>query len=82
MDSSDDRHRGYRMPFPQGDALRVFHNVDNTFACPVYPTKRHRWRILNEVKDHVVGMTTSGPLRKDNKKWSYHCVMAWNDGWM
>nr|TKW15345.1 hypothetical protein SEVIR_5G231900v2 [Setaria viridis] len=83
MDSSNDRHCGYRTPFPRGDALRIFCHVDYTFACPVCPAKRHRWRILNEVKNHVVGKATSEPLRKDNKKkWSHHRVGAWNEGWM
>uniref|UniRef100_K4A2E4 Uncharacterized protein n=1 Tax=Setaria italica TaxID=4555 RepID=K4A2E4_SETIT len=83
MDSSVDRHRCYRMPFPRSDALRVFCHTDNTFACPVYPAKRHRWTIMNEVKDHVLGMATSTPLRGENKKkWSCHRIVARNEGWM
>uniref|UniRef100_K3ZZF4 Uncharacterized protein n=1 Tax=Setaria italica TaxID=4555 RepID=K3ZZF4_SETIT len=41
-DSSDDRHRGYHTPFPRGDALRIFRHADNSFACPVCPSTRHR----------------------------------------
>nr|TKV94340.1 hypothetical protein SEVIR_9G287900v2 [Setaria viridis] len=82
-DSSDDHHHGYRTPFPLGDSLRVFRRVDNTFACLVCPHTRHRWSILNEVKDHVLGMALSAPLRGENKKkWSCHSVMAQNEGWM
>nr|TKW33032.1 hypothetical protein SEVIR_2G206400v2 [Setaria viridis] len=83
-DSSDDRRRGYRMPFPRevSDALRIFRRTDNTFTCPVCPGTRHWWRILNEIKDHVLGMAKSMPLRGENKKWSRHCVVAQNEGWM
>ncbi|RCV18602.1 hypothetical protein SETIT_3G314500v2 [Setaria italica] len=81
-DSSDDRRRDYRTPFPWGDTLRIFRHAD-TFACPICPTKRHRWMIMNEVKDHVLGMGTSAPLKGENKKkWSCHHVMARNEGWM
>nr|TKW21919.1 hypothetical protein SEVIR_4G153100v2 [Setaria viridis] len=83
MNSSDVCRRGYRMSFPRGDALRVFHHADNTFACPVCSSTRHRWRILNEVMDHVLGMAKSVPLRGENKKkWSRHRVVARNEGWM
>uniref|UniRef100_K3YYI8 Uncharacterized protein n=1 Tax=Setaria italica TaxID=4555 RepID=K3YYI8_SETIT len=68
MDMSDDRCCGYRTPFPPCDALRVFRHVDNTFPCPVCPAKKHRWRILDEVKDHVLGMSKSAALRGENKK--------------
>ncbi|RCV17851.1 hypothetical protein SETIT_3G253000v2 [Setaria italica] len=81
--SFDDRRRGYPMPFPRSDPLRVFRHADNTFACPVCPGMRHQWKILNEVKDHVVGMATSVPLRcKNKKKWSRQLVVAWNEGWL
>ncbi|RCV23837.1 hypothetical protein SETIT_5G036600v2 [Setaria italica] len=74
-DSSEDHHRGYRTPFPRGDTLRVFRHADNTFVCPICPGTRHRWRILNEVKDHILGMAKSAPLRGENKeKWSHHCI--------
>ncbi|RCV11140.1 hypothetical protein SETIT_2G163300v2 [Setaria italica] len=83
IDSSDDRHCSYHMLFPRGDALRVFHHANNTFACPICPGMRHRWRILNEVKDHVLRMAKFAPLRGENKKkWSCHRVVAWNEGWM
>uniref|UniRef100_K3ZD10 Uncharacterized protein n=1 Tax=Setaria italica TaxID=4555 RepID=K3ZD10_SETIT len=59
-DSSDDRRCDYHTPFPRGDTLRIFHRADNTFACPVYPGTRHRWGILNEVKDHVLGPPPEG----------------------
>jgi hypothetical protein len=43
----------------------------------------HRWRKLNEVKDHVLGMAKFAPLReKYKKKWSRHRVLARNEGWM
>ncbi|RCV31008.1 hypothetical protein SETIT_6G141900v2 [Setaria italica] len=81
--SRGDARRGYRTPFPRGDALRVFRRIDNTFACPVCPGTRHQWRILNEVKDHILGMAKSMPLRGENKKkWSCHRVVARNEGWM
>nr|TKW28398.1 hypothetical protein SEVIR_3G316000v2 [Setaria viridis] len=82
-DSFDDCCRGYHIPFPQGNALRVFRRADNTFTCPVCPGTRHRWRILNKVKDHVLRMAKSLPLTGENKKkWSRHHVMARNEGWM
>nr|TKW22477.1 hypothetical protein SEVIR_4G230900v2 [Setaria viridis] len=81
-DSSDDRCRDYHTPLPRGDALRVFHHADNTFTSPVFPGLRHRWKILNEVKDHVMGMATSMPLRvKNKKKWSHHRDVARNEEW-
>uniref|UniRef100_K3ZMC9 Uncharacterized protein n=1 Tax=Setaria italica TaxID=4555 RepID=K3ZMC9_SETIT len=68
---------------PVGDALCVFCHANNTFVCPVYPAKRHQWTIMNEVKDHILGMATSAPLRGENKKkWSHHHVVAQNEGWM
>ncbi|RCV06889.1 hypothetical protein SETIT_1G199500v2 [Setaria italica] len=80
-DSSDDRHRGYPMSFPRGDALRVFRHADNTFMCPVCPGRLQWWKILNEVKDHVMGMATSAPLKGKNKKnWCRHRVVARNEG--
>nr|TKW21668.1 hypothetical protein SEVIR_4G135001v2 [Setaria viridis] len=83
MDSYDDHHHGYHTPFTRGDALCIFCHTNNTFACPVCPTMRHRWKILNEVKDHVVGMATFVPLRgKNKKKWSLHHVMARIEGWL
>nr|TKW09874.1 hypothetical protein SEVIR_6G129600v2 [Setaria viridis] len=82
-DSSDDRWRGYHTPFPQGDVLRAFHHADNTFVCPICLGRRQRWRILNEVKDHILGMATSAPMRGENKKkWSCHRVIARSEGWM
>nr|TKW14340.1 hypothetical protein SEVIR_5G161900v2 [Setaria viridis] len=82
-DLSDDRRHGYRTPFPQGDALLVFCHADNTFVCPVCPSMRHRWRILNEVKDHILRMAKSAPLIGENKKkWNYHRVVARNKAWM
>nr|TKW21226.1 hypothetical protein SEVIR_4G174200v2 [Setaria viridis] len=82
-DSSNDHRHGYCMPFPRGDALRVFRRADNTLTCPICPGTRHWWRILNEVKDHILGMAKSMPLRGEHKmKWSCHCVMAQNEGWM
>ncbi|RCV18449.1 hypothetical protein SETIT_3G301700v2 [Setaria italica] len=81
--SSDDRCHCYPMPFPRRDALRVFYHADNTFACLLCPGRRQRWKILNDVKDHVVGMATYVPLRGKNKKnWSRHRVMVRNEGWM
>jgi hypothetical protein len=41
----------------------------------------HRWRNLNEIKDHVLGICRSKALREDNmKKWSCHRVWARNKG--
>uniref|UniRef100_K4AKM4 Uncharacterized protein n=1 Tax=Setaria italica TaxID=4555 RepID=K4AKM4_SETIT len=68
MNSSDDNRGGYRMPFSWGNGLRVFRRADNTFACPFCPSTRHRWKILNEVKDHVLVMAKFVPLRGENKK--------------
>ncbi|RCV06517.1 hypothetical protein SETIT_1G169300v2 [Setaria italica] len=82
MDSSDDRRHSYHTPFPQGNALRVFCRTNNTFACPICPSTRHCWRILNEVKDHFLGVAKSSPLRGENKKWIRHRVVARNEGWM
>uniref|UniRef100_K3YZK7 Uncharacterized protein n=1 Tax=Setaria italica TaxID=4555 RepID=K3YZK7_SETIT len=82
MDSFDDRRRGYRTLFLWGGTLRVFRRANNTFACPICPSTRHQWRILNEVKDHILGMAKSLPLRGENKKWSCHLVVARNEGWM
>uniref|UniRef100_K3ZDQ0 Uncharacterized protein n=1 Tax=Setaria italica TaxID=4555 RepID=K3ZDQ0_SETIT len=80
-DLFDDHHRGYHIPFPWGDSLCIFCHADNTFACPICPNRRQRWRILNAVKDHILGMATSVPLKGENKKkLSRHCVMAWNEG--
>jgi hypothetical protein len=43
----------------------------------------HRWRKLNEVKDHVLGIDRSALTRdKYKKKWSCHRVVARNEGWM
>jgi hypothetical protein len=43
----------------------------------------HRWRNLNEIKDHVLGMARSEALRKDNmKKWNRRRVLSRNEGWM
>ncbi|RCV18348.1 hypothetical protein SETIT_3G293900v2 [Setaria italica] len=84
MDSSDDHRRSYPMPLPRDDALRIFYHGDNTFTCLICPGRRQRWMILNEVKDHILGMAMSTPLRGKNKKknWSRHRVMAWNMGWL
>ncbi|RCV25693.1 hypothetical protein SETIT_5G185400v2 [Setaria italica] len=81
-DSSDDRRRSYHTPFARGNTLCVFCRADNTFVCLICPGKRYRWRILNEVKDHILGMAESAPLRGENKKWSRHCVVARNEGWI
>jgi hypothetical protein len=63
--------------------LRVFWFTTNTYGCPVCPNRMHRWRNLNEIKDHVLGMARSEVLREDNmKKWSHHRVLARNEGWM
>uniref|UniRef100_K4AKZ4 Uncharacterized protein n=1 Tax=Setaria italica TaxID=4555 RepID=K4AKZ4_SETIT len=71
IDSSNDRRRSYRVPFPCGDALRIYCHADNTYG------------IYNEIKDHVLGMARSVALRGDNKKkWSHHRVVAQNVGWM
>jgi hypothetical protein len=42
----------------------------------------HWWRNLNEVKDHILGMAKSEALREDNMKWSCHCILARNEGWL
>uniref|UniRef100_K3ZNU9 Uncharacterized protein n=1 Tax=Setaria italica TaxID=4555 RepID=K3ZNU9_SETIT len=81
-DSSDDRRHRPRVPFPHGDALRVYCHADNTYRCPICPTRIHWSKILNEVKDHVLGMARSAALRGDNKKWRCHRVVARNEGWM
>ncbi|RCV30437.1 hypothetical protein SETIT_6G094600v2 [Setaria italica] len=78
-----DSNSNYHTPFPQGDALRVFRHTNKTFACSVCPAKRQRWVIMNEVKDHVLGMATFMPLTGENKKkWSRHLIMARNEGLM
>jgi hypothetical protein len=41
-----------------------------------------QWCKLNEVNDHDLGMARSAPLRRKYKKWSRHCVVARNEGWM
>nr|TKW21911.1 hypothetical protein SEVIR_4G152300v2 [Setaria viridis] len=83
MDSSDDRRRGYSTPFPRDDALPIFRRAVNTFVCPVCPAKKHRWRILDEVKDNILRMSKSVALRdKNKKKWSHHHVVARNEVWM
>ena len=41
-----------------------------------------RWTRPNEVRDHVVGKAKSHALREDNKKYSWHRVLARNEGWM
>uniref|UniRef100_K3Y2N7 Uncharacterized protein n=1 Tax=Setaria italica TaxID=4555 RepID=K3Y2N7_SETIT len=83
MDSSDNCRHGYHVPFPRGDALNIYRHPDNTYGCPVCPARIHRWRILNEVKDNILGMARTVALRGDNKKkWSRHHVVAWNEGWM
>jgi hypothetical protein len=41
----------------------------------------HRWRNLNEIKDHIVGMARYEAMREDNmKKWSCHRVLVKNEG--
>jgi hypothetical protein len=43
----------------------------------------HRWRNLNEIKDHILGMARSEALREENKKkLSRHRFLARNEGWM
>jgi hypothetical protein len=42
----------------------------------------HRWRKLNKVNDHVLGMARSAPLREYKKKWSCHLIVSRNEGWM
>jgi hypothetical protein len=52
-------------------------------GVPVCPNLMHQWHMLNEVKDHVLGMARSVPLRqKYKKKWSRHRIVARNEGWM
>jgi hypothetical protein len=41
-----------------------------------------QWCKLNEVNDNDLGMARSAPLRRKYKKWSRHCVVARNEGWM
>jgi hypothetical protein len=63
--------------------LCVFLSLDDTYGCPVCPNLMHRWRMLNQVKYHVLGMVRSTPLReKYKKKWTRHRVVAMNEGWM
>uniref|UniRef100_K3ZMD8 Uncharacterized protein n=1 Tax=Setaria italica TaxID=4555 RepID=K3ZMD8_SETIT len=76
-DSSDNRRCSYPMPFSGATLCVSFSNVGNTITCPVCPGMRQLWKILNEVKDHILGMTTFAPLRGENKnKWSHHRVVA------
>jgi hypothetical protein len=63
--------------------LRVFWCFDGMCGVPVCPNLMHQWHMLNEVKDHVLGMARSVPLRqKYKKKWSRHRIVARNEGWM
>jgi hypothetical protein len=81
--SSEDRFHSYIPPVPRGDALRVFLRLNDMYGCPVCPNLMHRWCKLNQVKDHVLGMAKSAPLRQNyKKKWSHHCIVARNEGWM
>jgi hypothetical protein len=82
-DSSEDHCHGCIPQVPRGDALCVFWRLDGAYGCPICPNLMHQWRKLNEVEDHVPGMARSAPLReKYKKKWSYHRVVARNEGWM
>lgn len=84
-DEDDDNYHGYKTPVPRGDNLRVSYNRRyGGFQCPVCPGKKaSRWRNRNEIRNHVVGMATSGRLKEEyKKKWSRHRVLARNEGWM
>jgi hypothetical protein len=59
-DSFEDHFHGYIPPVPQGDALRVFRRFNGCLVCP---NLMHRWRKLNEIKDHVLGMAKPAALR-------------------
>jgi hypothetical protein len=81
-DSSEDRFQDYIPPVSWGDALHVFLRLNGTYGCHVCPHLMHRWHKLNEVKDHILGMAKSAPLRQNYKNWSRHHVVARNEVWM
>jgi hypothetical protein len=53
--------------------------LNGTYGSHVCPNLMHRWRKLNEVDDHVLGMAKSAPLRYNYKKQSRHRVVANNE---
>ena len=82
-DPDDDVCRNYKVPFPRGPALRISHQSDGTFKCPVCPGLAHWWTRPNKVRVHVLGLANSSALRSVNKKkYSCHRILARNEGWM